>query len=255
MGISATASIVTYNSSDTIRGVLESVSKSETSFPFHATVVDNASSDDTLNIVKEYPEIEIIEAPGNIGYGAGNNLCINRVDSTYHFIINPDISFESDFIQQAVDYMEAHPQVVMFNPDIRTMDGKRKYPPKALPAIHYIIPRVLHWNNKLFNKWRDEYTYKSKFQENPFEVGVCAGSLLVCRTDALKAVGGFDERYFLYYEDFDLSRMMAQQGKIECNPNVTVRHKGAKAAHHSKTARKYMIDSLVKYYKKWGWRL
>ena len=69
MGISATASIVTYNRSDIIRGVLESVCNSKTSFPFHATVIDNNSSDRTLDIVAEYPKIEIIKSPQNIGYG------------------------------------------------------------------------------------------------------------------------------------------------------------------------------------------
>ncbi len=254
--IKVVTSVVTYNNEKIISQVLDSIIKSKTACEVEVVVVDNNSSDKTVEIVKEnFPSVKVIRNKNNLGYGAGHNKAINSTTSKYHMIINPDITFDETFIQDAINYMEKNPEVVLFNPDIRDVNGERKFPVKAEPHLHYIIPRVFKWNNPLFNRWRDEYTYKSKFREKPFEVEVCSGSFMVCRKDALDDVGGFDERFFLYYEDFDLSKMLKKKGKIVCNPTIAVVHVGARAAHHSKKARRLMINSLVAFYKKWGWKL
>ena len=254
--VKVTASIVTYNSRRVIDGVLKSLRCSNCSCDLETVVVDNKSTDDTVDYIsKMYPEVRIIQNQINAGYGRANNKALSASDSDYFFVINPDIEFDEDLIQKAVDYLEANPDIVLANPDIKSPEGKRKYPPKALPALHYILPRVVKWKNPLFDKWRREYTYQTRFREEPFEVEVCSGSFMMCRTSALKAVGGFDERFFLYYEDLDLSRMMAQKGRIVCNPGLSVRHVGAREAHHSKTAGNYMIQSAFKYFNKWGWKI
>ena len=186
-------SVVTYNSEGVICDVLDSITSSNTTYEVQTYVVDNCSSDRTVAIVeKNYPDVILNKKAKNLGYGAGPNIAIKASNAKYHIIINSDITFGKDFIQRAIDYMEAHPDVVMFNPDIRDVNRKRKYPVKEVPRLRYVIPRVIKCNN-----------------------------LMVCRKSALDAVGGFDERYFLYYEDLDLSMMMKTQGKIQCNPNVS----------------------------------
>lgn len=254
--IDVSACVVTYNNENLIRNVLNSIISSKTKYNVQLFVVDNSSSDKTVKIIEEeFPEVILIKNKKNLGYGAAHNEAINESKAKYHLIINPDITFGENFIQEAIDYMETHPEVVMFNPDIRDIDGRRKYPVKATPRLHYILPRILKWNNKIFDKWRDEYTYRSKFIDIPFDIEVCSGSFMICKKKALDIVGGFDERYFLYYEDIDLSIMMRKLGKIQCNPNISVVHIGSRAAYHSKIARKYMIESMIKFYSKWGWKI
>ncbi len=251
-----TASIVTFNNSDEIRGVLNAIQQSRSEYEIETYVVDNNSADGTLDIVKnEYPNIRIIENKENLGYGAGHNRAIKIAESDYHFIINPDISFEASLLDDAAKYLDKHSDTVLISPSVYDMEGTRKHPPKRNPRIRYIIPRLISSKNKLFEKWRDEYTLRRVESKEPFDIEFCSGSFMICRTSALKKVGGFDERYFLYYEDADLSRMMAKEGKVECVPYLRVKHRGVRAAHHSSKARKLMIQSMIKYFNKWGWRL
>ncbi len=250
------ASVVTYNNEKEIRGVLDSLMNSSCIGDMDVYVVDNCSSDNTKEIVvREYPAVRLIESKTNSGYGGGHNQALRVSDAEYHFVINPDILFEKDLISQVVGYMDGHPDVAMCIPAVYDMDGKLKYPPKTDPKLRYLVFRFLP-KIGLTKKWLKEYSREDEVRNavEPFEIEVCSGSFMAMRRAVAEVIGFFDERYFMYFEDFDISRSVRTKGKIMYLPQFKVIHEGKRAGHHSKTARKMLVESMKKYYRKWGWR-
>ena len=251
------ASVVTYNNEKEIRGVLTSLINSDCFTNMDVFVVDNCSSDRTCEIVtEEYPQVKLIRSKTNAGYGGGHNQALRISDTEYHFVINPDILFDTKLISQVVEYMDENPDVVMSIPCVYDMDGELKCPPKCDPKFRYLISRFLP-RTRITEKWLREYKRDADVRaaSSPFEIEVCSGSFMAMRRAVAESIGFFDERYFMYFEDFDISRSIRSKGKIMYLPQYKIIHEGKRAGHHSKAARKMLVDSMKKYYQKWGWKL
>lgn len=247
-----TASIVTYNNENEILKVLKSLTDSTTS-GLHIIVVDNASIDKTKKLVEEnYPNVELISSPKNIGFGAGHNIAVERVESDYHIFINPDITVEHDQISKMIEYLEEHEDVVVLTPKVLNDDGTEQFLPKVFPKWRYIISGKFEHKCKICYKWRSQYTFRDRVILEPVEIQYSTGCFMVCRTDALREVGGFDERYFLHFEDADLTRKMMQQGKVIYNPYVHVTHGWQRENIKNRKIGMIALQSLFKYYRKWG---
>ena len=250
-----TISIVTHNSKKDIRGVLDSLMASDYADICKVYVVDNGSTDGTVELVEsEYPNVTLIHSE-NVGYGAGNNKVLLQAESDYHFVLNPDVVFTPHLLSEIVAYMEQNTACVLCTPDVVDADGRRIPSPKKSPRLRYIVARYLPWNAGLLRKWHDEYTDFSNHSTQAYPIELCAGFFMAMRTKAAQDIGGFDERFFLYYEDTDLSKRMMEKGKVMCLPYLYVCHNSKRAAYYSKQARGQMIRSLIRYFNKWGWRL
>ena len=248
------ASVVTYNSEYDIRGVMDSIYSSSCIEDLDVYVIDNGSSDRTIDILKkEYLRTRLIETGKNIGYGSGHNIALKESHADYHFVINPDVRFGNYVIEDIYNYMELDTETVLSIPTIYGENGERKYPPKRDPQLHYLLARYFP-NMPICKKWINEYCEieKTTRAEQPFQINVCSGSFMAFRMKSIKAVNYFDEDYFLYFEDFDLSRRIRTQGKIMCLPNIMITHEGKREAHHSAKAKKLFFSSMITYYRKWG---
>lgn len=255
VNINISVSIVTYNNENEICGVLDSLFASSIIDNLEIYIVDNNSTDGTIPLIKEkYAQLNIIEMSSNLGYGGGHNVAINRVNSKYHFIINPDIKFDSKLLENIVGFLENKNDVVLCIPNIHDVDNKLKYPPKKDPTIRFLLGRYLSKYGGVFRKWADEYECKNIHLDQPIEIEFCSGSFMATRTDVLKKVNGFDDHFFLYFEDADLSRRMREYGKVVCNPIYAVQHEGKRESHKSFKAFKLMLVSMIKYFNKWGWK-
>lgn len=248
-----TASIVAYNSADEILNVLSSLD-GVTIENFNVIVVDNASTDNTKKLIKEnFPNIKLIESPVNVGFGAGHNLALKQTKSDYHIFINPDIKVESEQINKMINYMEENKDVVILTPKVLNEDGTEQFLPKIFPKLKYVISGNFENKFKVCYKWRSEYTLRNRRITNPIEIQYSTGCFMVCRTAALKKVRGFDERYFLHFEDADLTRKMMRLGKVIYNPDVYVIHGWHRDNIKNKRIRKIALQSLFKYFMKWGY--
>lgn len=248
-------SIVTYNNEKEISTVLKSLFESSIIEKIDIFVIDNCSTDNTIEIIKNsYKSINIISMKKNVGYGSGHNAAIKLVSSKYHFVINPDIIFDSKLLENIVDYFENDNSLALAIPNVYDINNKLKYPPKKDPKIRYLIGRYFASKGKIFKKWADEYECKNIDHDKPIEIEFCSGSFMSFRTSVLKLVGGFDSRFFLYFEDADLSRRIREQGKVLCIPYFKVQHEGKRASHKSIKGLKMMLTSMFKYFHKWGWR-
>lgn len=217
------------------------------------TVVDNASEEQVRRFADERRVRYVASA--NVGYGAANNVAIRRTldDGTpYHLVLNSDVRFEPEVLQAMVDFMDSHPDVGLLHPALVYPDGSLQYTARALPTpFDLIIRRFVP--SGWFGRSRDRYLLKHVDRSRPFEAGYVQGSFMLMRASVLDVAGLFDERFFMYPEDIDLSRRIAQTAKVVCNPAFTVIHDHRAASYHNGRMLRIHIVNMVRYFNKWGW--
>lgn len=247
-----TASIVAYNSADEIDILMTSLQSCSSFEEMTIYVIDNGSKDDTVtHIKKNYPWARVIESKENLGFGRGHNLAIKNVHSKFHLIVNPDISVPSDTIKDAIAYMEANPDITVLTPYVMNIDGTQQFLPKKNPSMKYMIGGMFENKFKFCKKLREEYTLQDKVITSPIDVEFCTGAFMITRTEALHKVGGFDERYFLHFEDADLTRELRKVGRAVYNPNIKVTHKWHRENKKINKSFWVALKSMFIYMNKW----
>ena len=247
-----TLGIVTYNSANEISILMESLKKSHYFENISVYVVDNASSDDTVEILrKNYPWVYVYESKRNLGFGKGHNLIINHVKSKYHIIVNPDIRVNENTFDTVIEYMDNNPDIVAVTPFVKNIDGTQQFLPKKNPSMKYMIGGMFEKYSKICRRWREEYTFKNKIINEPMDVEFCSGCFMITRTDALHKVGGFDNRYFLHFEDADLTRELRKFGRTVYNPNIIVTHKWERDNKKINKSFWIALKSMFVYMNKW----
>ncbi len=244
--IPVSAAVVAYHNRDEILTCLESLKEQVKGVDLRLFVVDNGSDDGTPAAVRAaFPDVSVIENGANLGFGAGHNKVLPFLDSRYHVMVNPDITLEMDAVTAMVNYMEDHPEAGLMMPDIRNPDGTRQILPKHDPSWWYMIA------GKFLPAVRKAYCRGDEPMDEPTEIEFCSGCFMLIRTEIFKALGGFDERYFLYMEDADLSRRVRRQAKVLFFPGARVTHAWHHESAKSSKALKLHIESARKYFAKW----
>jgi GT2 family glycosyltransferase len=210
-----------------------------------------ASSASTENFV-----VSTIEAGVNGGYGAGNNISIRRhEDADYHLVLNPDALVEEDSLTIALAYLESNPDVGLLTPQVRGLDGTMQYLCKRHPTLLDMFIRSMSSPslNCVFAQRNARYEmrdhdYRSVIRPVPYPTGC----FMLFRRSVLGRIGGFDEGYFLHYEDADIGRQVSQASQAAYVPGVVVVHKWSRDTHKSWAMRWVTIKSGLKYWRKWG---
>ena len=249
-----TGSIVTFNSISTIETALRTVREQTRGVPFHLYVIDNSSRDGTAALVKRVdPDAEVLHIHWNVGFGAGHNLVLPRLKSKYHVIINPDIVLREDAITKMALYMDEHPDVALLSPRIVFPEtGQDQILGKRHPKMKYLIASRLRGSGQPPGKTLSEYAMLDRDWDEPFEIENATGCFMFIRTEALRKIGGFDERYFLYFEDCDITRELAKVGKVLYYPGAVVEHEWNRESKKNFRLALVQIDSMIKYF--WKWR-
>ncbi|MGI6269657.1 MAG: glycosyltransferase family 2 protein [Candidatus Howiella sp.] len=240
--------VVTYNSRDEISLLLDSVFSLTSGITFQVYVVDNCSADGTADFVEEkYPDVRVIRSKENAGFGHGHNQALAYLDSRYHAVINPDIRLVEDVFSPLIAYLDSHSDCVLATPRILSPDGSEQKLPKRLPKLQYMFLGRLGRLFPPFQKYRDAYTRANEIFEKPTEIEFCTGCFMLLRTEVFRALNGFDERFFMYLEDADLSRRAAAYGKLIFYPGVSAEHRWARASGKSFKFLRIHLDSIRKY--------
>ncbi|WP_250534518.1 glycosyltransferase family 2 protein [Caballeronia sp. AZ10_KS36] len=203
-------------------------------------------------------EMSLIQGQGNVGYGRGHNLAIERASSRYHLILNPDIELDADALTHALTFMDAHPEVGLLSPQIIEDDGSRQYLCRRYPTVFDLfirgfLPRSMRapFKARLARyEMRDVIGDKDIVWDPP----IVSGCFMLFRTEVLKKLGGFDPRYFLYFEDYDLSLRTHDVARVAYVPSVRVLHHGGDAAGKGWTHIKLFIASAYKFFSRFGWK-
>ena len=220
-------------------------------------VVDNGISNEIRDAVQGMGGVYV--RPGNnLGFGRGHNLALKQlagVDAPYHLILNPDIGFALDALSRLADVMDSHPDVGLVMPKVIYPDGSNQFLCKLLPApIDLALRRFLpgRWKG-IARKRTSLYELRFLDCDAPAYVPSLSGCFMFARRSVLKAVGGFDERFFLYMEDVDLCRRMLGVSRLLYWPRVTVEHIHQMGSYRNRKLLLLHIRSAIQYFNKWGW--
>lgn len=216
-------------------------------------IIDHSPSDDLRNIC-DLKDVQYFHHPENKGYGAGHNIAIRKImeSSPYHLVMNSDIYFGPEVLSEMVDFMRKNKDVALLSPKIVDEQNELQYLSKLLPTPWDLFSK--RFLPSFFTKNRmDKFQLKFADYNKIMNVPYLSGSFMLLRTDSLKKVGLFDERFFMYPEDIDLTRRLHRHFKTLYFPMVSVVH------HHRASSYKNFgmlfvhIKNMAKYFNKWGW--
>jgi GT2 family glycosyltransferase len=250
-----TASIVLYNTCPIeLKKTVESIFNTIQNIKLY--LVDNSLTDGLNVFQKTYSSIEYVHNPTNPGFGAAHNIAVKKAiesGSHYHFIVNPDIYFDGDVISPMVKYMKKDTSVGMMMPQILNLDGTIQNLPKLLPSPFSILLRKIKRPNQIYKKFIDQYELRKIPKNLTYNAPILSGCFTLLNLDAIKEIGLYDDSYFMYFEDWDLSRRMHLKYKTIYFPEVSVYHGYDSGANKSSKLFKIFIHSAVTYFNKWGW--
>lgn len=255
--------IVTFNSGHIIQEALTSIIQHlPANISASIILIDNHSKDKTKKILRDYAtsynNISLINNPSNIGFARAHNIAIYYADSRYHVICNPDIILENDVFTPLIRFMDKNTDIGIVCPRYQFRNGElqplnRRYPSILDFILRRFLPQKLQ---SLFQERLDSYVMLDIGYDCSYDVPFVSGAFMFCRTEILKKIKGFDERYFLYLEDADLSRKVQQHGyRTVYYPHAVLTHGYERLAHKNWHASLVFIHSAIKYFNKWGYKL
>ncbi|HWB26123.1 MAG TPA: glycosyltransferase family 2 protein [Chitinophagaceae bacterium] len=216
-------------------------------------LVDNSATN-ALKMLTGDSRVEYIFNNANIGYGAAHNIAIRKAFALakYHIVFNPDIAFEPGTIEKIAAYMEEYPRTGQLMPKIIYPNGSLQYTCKLLPAPADLITRRF-LPAALIKKRMQRFEMRDSGYDKIMEVPYLSGCFMFLRLDAVKQAGLFDERFFMYPEDIDLTRRINKFYKTIYYPGVYAIHAHERGSY--KNARLFFIHiiNIIRYFNKWGW--
>ena len=249
-----TSSIVLYKNDITMLSkAIQSILKTEEIETLF--LIDNTLTDE-LKILSTNSRIKYIHNPSNPGFGASHNLAMEKAmesGSNYHFIVNPDIYFEGDVITPMIEYMANDSSIGMIMPQILNEDGTIQNLPKLLPSPISMLKRKIKKPKKAYEKFINQYELRNISKEIIYNAPVLSGCFTLLNLEAVKKIGMYDDAFFMYFEDWDLSRRMHQKYKTIYFPKVSVVHEYESGANKSSKLFKIFVNSAITYFNKWGW--
>lgn len=223
------AVIVSYRSRETLRQCVEPL----VAMPDVAvTVVDNDSPDDSVEVIADLP-VRVIRSGRNGGFGFGCNMGLAAGSGPLVLFLNPDASIDAQNLERLIEVLDAEPDVALVGPRLvndagELMPSVRRFQrPSTVWAealyLHRVLPGAVRWAHEIDAR---PATYRGVAYPE-----WVSGACMLATRDALQAIGGFDESFFLYCEDMDIcARLRATGWRIRYEPTATARHHGGQSA-------------------------
>lgn len=221
-------------------------------------VVDNSPTADLEPVATETGSVTYRHAPSNLGYGKGHNLAVQLAPpSDFHLIVNPDIVLSPEALPQMVRYLLHHPDIGLLGPKLLHPDGSIQHLNRRLPTVLDLVLRRLP--RRLLTPAMQRRIRHHEMQdvgyEQVYDVACMSGAFMLCRRSAFDLVGGFDQGYFMYFEDFDLCRRLQCAGfRTVYYPFATAVHLWGRASTKEIRMTLVHIQSMMRFFNKWGWR-
>lgn len=248
------ASIVLY---DTPKRLLQKVYDSvlQSGLPIELFLVDNSPR--PCIEPRDFPAAQYTFSKKNLGYGAGHNVAIRKIlgSSVYHFVLNPDISFESPTLPAILEFMDRDTTIGQVMPKIIYPNGEIQYLCKLIPSPIDLLARkfVPTFLKPRLEQRMQRFELRATGYQTIMDVPYLSGCFMALRVAALQKVGLFDERFFMYPEDIDLTRRMAECYRTTYFPEVQVIHDHARESYRSYRMLWIHTINMIKYFNKWGW--
>ena len=191
----------------------------------------------------------------NKGYGCGHNVALRLAmeeGSRYHLVVNPDVWFGSEVIPALWRLMEEDESIAQVMPKVFFLNGSVQCLAKLLPTPFDLFSRFF-LPGRLIAKRNDRFELKHSGYDKMMNVPFLSGCFMFFRLSALKEEGLFDERFFMYMEDVDITRRLHVKYKTLFFPSVSIYHRFSRLSYHKWSLSVQHMISVVKYFNKWGW--
>jgi GT2 family glycosyltransferase len=218
-------------------------------------VVDNSRTDALRALAGRFGA-HYRHQPDNPGYARAHNWALHAAaaaGSRYHFVLNPDVQLPLDGIGKLLGYMEAHPDAGLLAPRVHYPDGRLQPLCKLLPhplelAVRRFLPLLHRSSGRLAR-----YELHGSGYSQVMDVPALSGCFMLMRVETVLRVGLFDERFFLYFEDVDLSRRVGQVARTVFVPHVAIVHDYGRGSYRNWRLFWHHLVSAARYFNKWGW--
>lgn len=249
-----TISIVNYNATLHLEKCLSTFFAMTKDISYEVIVVDNASTDGSLEMLKRFPQVDVIINRENLFFVKAQNQVLRLAKGRYCVILNPDVYFEENALKKCVDFMDQHPEVGVVGPKILNPNGTYQGSGDRFPTFMYGLFEVLLlntlWKNNPVRSYRIQSGWK---RDNTMAVNSLGGACLVVRSSILEQVGFLDENLLMYWEEVDWCKRIREAGyEIYFLAETSVVHIGSQSADllGGKEKDRIFYGSMLTYYKK-----
>jgi len=204
--------------------------------------------------------VTYLHGHANIGYGTAHNLVLHGTGADYQLVLNPDVELDPDALANAIRWLDAHPEVGAAAPAVRRPDGTPDFLCKRYPAVFDLFLRGFApgFVRTLFRRRLERYELRDHIDPDSDKpvlgVPVMSGACMLVKRKAIDATGGFDPKFFLYFEDFDWSVRLGKITKTVYLPSFRIVHHGGGAARKGIDHVGWFVKSAWRFYRKNGWR-
>ncbi len=241
--------IVNWNAAAYLPAALDALFAAQNGLDMEVLLVDNASTDGSLELVQaRYPQVAIIANAVNRGFAAGNNQGIRQARGRYILLLNPDTELPTDALTRFLAFMDAHPQAGVSGPRLQGPGGKIQggaagHDPSLVTIFNFATFLYRLFPRRFRGLWLARSLYES---EKPIAVDWVSGACMMLRREAIATAGMMNERYFMYSEDVELCRRVRARGwGVVCLPDIRVTHHiGGSASQLGPAFYAHNIDSL-----------
>ncbi len=256
--------IVNFNAQFWLKKTLQTLQENylaTTQLSVQTTVVDNGSSDDSLQLLsKEFSWVHTIALPENKGFAVANNVALVASKAEYVMLLNSDVECtEASRFDELVSYLQNHPKTAVISPSVVFSTGEldpschRGEPTLWASATYFLGLEKIFPKNKLFGQYHQGY----KNYDRVHEIDACSGAAMLVSQKAIETVGLLDERFFMYAEDLDWCRRFRDANySIVYYPQVSVLHHKYKSGIRTSSkliaqkTHRHFYDTMLQYYDK-----
>ena len=202
--------------------------------------------------------LELVHGHGNVGYGRANNLVLDRLDSEFHLVMNPDVELEPEALAAALEALRADRAIGMVAPDVCGTAGERQYLCKRYPSVWVLFLRGFAPASlrRAFSRTLDRYEMRDVIGAETYRpVPLASGCFMVVRTELFRRLGGFDPRFFMYFEDYDLSLRVGRESEVAFVPAARIVHHGGEAARKGPRHVSWFLRSAWRFFATHGWKI
>ena len=254
---------VCYKTPELIRMLLQGVQDAKMSFEFEYILVNNNPGDATKAMVEEnFPWVAYVDAPGNVGFGAGNNIAFRKATGDYVMLVNPDLTIFPGEMEKLLVYADDRTDVGFFGPKLLNPNRTLQRTFTRLPTPMIPLYRRTSLGKLPFGKKAVEnYLMMDQDGTMALDVDGLFGAAILIRATALADVGHFDERFFMYFEDIDLCRRAWEKGwKVRYTPVAEFVHYHQRESDvkrpwqvlSNRTSREHIKSAWRYFVKYWG---
>jgi GT2 family glycosyltransferase len=241
--------IVNWNTKKLLLDCIRSIHETVKNISFEIWLVDNASTDGSVEAVKQnYPDVKIIQNTKNLGFAAANNKALKKMQGQYALLLNTDTVLTNGAVEDLFDFMEKNSDAGMACGQLLNQDGSKQNSVANFPGIHSLV-----CNESLLQiLFPKKFLGKRREYKKPVEVDSCIGACLMVRKKAMDEVGLLDENYFFFFEETDWAYRMKQAGwRIYFVPSAKIFHIQGQTVGHNVVSRIMFYRSRYIYFKKW----